>query len=69
MQQIKDLAAEKDLQVGELANLKATAQAIVNMVDPVEDGGAGDRSLVERLREAPQKIATFLSETRYSSSL
>ena len=63
MQQIKDLAAERDRQAKELASLKIAAQAVVDMVDPVEDGGAGDRSLVERFREAPQKIAGFLSET------
>ena len=53
MQQIKDLAAERDRQAKELASLKIAAQAVVDMVDPVEDGGAGDRSLVEHFREAP----------------
>jgi hypothetical protein len=33
------------------------------MVDPVEDGDAEDKSLVERLRDTPQKITSFLSET------
>lgn len=33
------------------------------MVDLVGDGGAEDKSLVEQLWEAPQKIAGFLSET------
>ena len=33
------------------------------MVDPVEDGEAGEKSLVERLRDTPQKITSFLSET------
>ena len=53
MKQIKDLAAERDLQAQELADLKTAAQAVVDMVDPVEDGETGDRTLVERLREAP----------------
>ncbi|XP_039798552.1 uncharacterized protein LOC120663721 [Panicum virgatum] len=61
MQQIKDLAAERDLQ--ELADLKTAVQAVVDMVDPIEGGEAGGKSLVERLREAPQKITGFLSET------
>ena len=29
----------------------------------VEEGEAGDKTLVERLREAPQKITSFLSDT------
>ena len=29
----------------------------------VEKGEAGDKTLVERLREAPQKITSFLSDT------
>ena len=61
MTQIKDLAAERDLQ--ELADLKTAVQAVVDMVDPIEGGEAGGKSLVERLREAPQKITGFLSET------
>ena len=51
LQKIKDLAAEKDLQAKELADLKAATQAVV---DIVEDGEAGNKALVERLREAPQ---------------
>jgi hypothetical protein len=63
MQQIRGLAAEKDSQAKELADLKAAAQLIVNMVDPAEDGAARERSLMEQLREAPQKITGNLSET------
>jgi len=44
MQQIKDLAAERDHQAGKLAELRAAAQEIVDMI---EDGEAGDKSLVE----------------------
>jgi hypothetical protein len=43
MQQIKDLATEKDLQAKELTDLKMAAQAVVSVV---EDGEAGDRTLV-----------------------
>ena len=63
MQQIKDVAAERDSRAKELADLKAATQLVVDMVDLVEDGAAGERSLVERLCEAPQKIAGYLSET------
>ena len=63
MQKIKDLAAERDAQAKELADLKIAAQTVVDMVDPVEDSGAGDKALAERLREAPQKITGFLFET------
>ena len=60
MKQIKDLAADRDLKAKQLANLEAAAQMVVKMV---EEGEAGDKSLVERLHEAPQKITSFLSDT------
>ena len=53
MQQIKDLAAKRDLQVRELTDLKTAVQTVVDMVDLVEGEGAGSKSLVERLNEAP----------------
>ena len=60
MKRIKDLAANRDLKAKQLANLEAAAQTVVKMV---EEGEAGDKSLVERLHEAPQKITSFLSDT------
>lgn len=63
MQKIKDLAAERDSQAKELADIKIATQAVVDMVDPIEDGAAGEKSLMERLHGAPQKIASYLSET------
>ena len=54
MQQIKDLAADPDLKAKKLAGLEAAAQAVV---DVVEEGEAGDKTLVERLREAPEKTS------------
>jgi len=54
MQKIKALAAERDAQAKELADLKMAAQAVVDMVDPVEDGAAGEKSLMERLLGAPR---------------
>ena len=53
MQKIKDLAAERDAQAKELADLKMAAQAIVDMVDLVKDGATGKKSMMEQLREAP----------------
>jgi hypothetical protein len=32
------------------------------MVDPQEDGEAGERPLLERLLGAPQKVVNFLTE-------
>lgn len=60
IKQVRDLAAERDLQAQELVDLRAAAQAVADMV---EDGDVGEKSLVERLREAPQKIAVFVSDT------
>ena len=54
------MAAERDLLAKELADLRTATQVVINMV---EDGEAGNKTLVERLREAPQKITSFLSDT------
>jgi len=51
MKQIKDLAAERDQKAQQLADLEAAAKVVVEMV---EEEGAGDKSLLERLQEAPQ---------------
>jgi len=48
MQQIKDLAADRDLKATQLADLEIAAQVVVNMV---EDSEAGDKTLLERLRD------------------
>ena len=50
MKQIKDLAADRDLKAKQLADLEAAAQVIVEMV---EEGEAGDKTLVKHLHEAP----------------
>ena len=60
IRQIQDLAANQDLKARKLADLEAATQAVVEMV---EEGDAGDKTLVEHLREAPQKITSFLSDT------
>ena len=51
MKQIKDLAADRDQKAQQLADLEAADQVVVGMV---EDEDAGGKSLLERLREAPQ---------------
>jgi len=50
MKQIKDLAADRDQKSQQLADLEAAAKVVVGMV---EEEDAGDKSLFERLREAP----------------
>ena len=60
MKQIKDLAADRDLMVKQVNDLEAAAQAVVEMV---EENGPGDRTLVECLCGAPQRISNFLSDT------
>ena len=62
MEQCKVVAAERDL-LKELTELRAAVQAMVAMVDPVEEGSIEGKTLVERLREAPQRIAHYLTET------
>ena len=54
------MAAERDLLAKELADHRTATQVVINMV---EDGEAGNKTLVERLRDAPQKITSFLSDT------
>ena len=60
MKQIKDLAADRDQKAQQLADLEAADQVVVGMV---EDEDAGGKSLLERLREAPQRLGSFFSET------
>ena len=53
MKQIRELSQQ-------LTNLEATAKVVVEMV---EDEGAAKKSLLERLREAPQWLSSFFSDT------
>ena len=59
MKQIKDLAADRDSKAKQVADLEAAAQVVIEMV---EEGNPGDKTLVERLCEAPQRIFSFVSE-------
>lgn len=63
MEQCKAVAVEGDLLRKELLELRAAAQTIVEMVDPVEEGVTDKRALVEHLYEAPQKISSYLTDT------
>ena len=63
LQQIKTLGEEKTERQKELEDLKKAAQQLVDVVDPPEGGVADNRSLLERLRWAPQKITSFIAET------
>ena len=60
MKQIRDLVADRDQKAQQLADLEATAQVVVGMV---EDEEAGEKGLLERLREAPQRLGSFFSDT------
>ena len=53
MKQIRELSQQ-------LTNLEATAKVVVDMV---EDEEAGGKSLLDRLREAPQRLGSFFSDT------
>ena len=52
MKQIRELSQQ-------LADLEVAAKVVVDM----EDEGAGEKSLLERLREAPQRLSSFFFET------
>ena len=62
MKQIRDLAADRDQKAQQLADLEAAAQVVVGMV---EDEEAGEKSLLEHLREAPQRFGSFFSDTSW----
>ena len=51
MNQIRDLAADRDQKAQQLADLEAAAQVVVGMV---EEEGAGEKTLVEHLRQPPR---------------
>ena len=53
MKQIRELSQQ-------LTNLEATAKVVVDMVENEEAGG---KSLLNHLREAPQRLGSFFSDT------
>jgi hypothetical protein len=62
LQQIKTLGEEKEWRQKELEDLRGAAKKLVDMVDPPEEGEAGEWPLLERLLRAPQKVVKFLTE-------
>jgi hypothetical protein len=62
LQQIKTLSEKDERRQKELEDLRGASQELVDMVDPPEEGEAGERPFLERLRGAPQKVIKFLSE-------
>jgi len=46
-----------------LLELRTSTQALVDAIDPVEEGLLSSKTLVERFREAPQKLAGYLTES------
>jgi len=63
LQHVKDLAAEIDLLKKELEELKVTAQAVVDMVEPTEEDTGTPGTPLECLQRAPQGIVKYLSNT------
>jgi hypothetical protein len=61
--QIRDMAAEKELKDKELEELTGATQVVVDMVDPPEGGVISEKTLLERLHEAPRKTSWYISET------
>ena len=43
-----------------MADLEVAPKVVIDMV---EDEGAAEKSLLERLREAPQRLSSFFSDT------
>jgi hypothetical protein len=62
LQQIKTLGEEKEQRQKELEDLRGAVRQLVEVVDPLEDGAADGRSLLERLRGASQKVLSFVTE-------
>jgi hypothetical protein len=62
LQQIKTMGEEKEQRQKELEDLRVAARQLDEVVDPLEDGVVDGRSLLERLREAPQKVLSFVTE-------
>ena len=54
------MAADCDQKAQQLADLEAAAQVVIGMV---EEGDAGGKSLLDHLREAPQRLSSFFSDT------
>jgi phage gp36-like protein len=63
MKQIRLMDPKKVQWQKQLDEIQEAARAIVDMVDPLEEGIVDNRTLLERLREAPQMVASYVSGT------
>jgi hypothetical protein len=57
------MVADNESKDKELKELRSAAQLVVDMVDPPKEGVAVNKTLLEHLQEAPQKITSYISET------
>jgi hypothetical protein len=62
LQQIKALGEKDEQRHKELEDLRGAARGLVDMVDPLEEGEASPRPLLERLCEASKKVLKFLTK-------
>jgi hypothetical protein len=62
LQQIKTLGEEKEQRQKELEDLRGAAKKLVDIVDPQDDGEAGEQPLLEQLLGVSQKVVKFLTE-------
>jgi hypothetical protein len=57
------MAEEKNLKQKQLEELEGAARVVFDMVDTLEEGATDCRTLLECLREVPQKISGYHSQT------
>jgi membrane-bound lytic murein transglycosylase B len=50
MQQIKDMAEEKDAKQKQLEDLYKAVQVVIDIVDPLEEGLVDNRTVLEQLQ-------------------
>ena len=63
MTQVKDLSESNTALKQELEELKVAAQAVVDVVEILEDNADGPLSLVGKLQKVPQCFLWYVSET------
>lgn len=62
MQWIKSMTKENNLKQKQLLELEDAARVVVDIVEPPEEGAIDNRTLLEHLRGAPQRISSYLLE-------
>jgi hypothetical protein len=66
MQWMKSMTKENNSKQKQLVELEDAARVVVDMVEPPEEGAIENMTQLERLRGAPQRISSYLSETTKS---